>query len=71
MVWKICTCVRPAECERVVVKWIYDKLMFGLFPEDGNSTCQTGQVTYNFHSSSSFDIHIGDWWENPAHILSA
>ena len=32
--------------------------MFGLFPEDENSTRQTGQVTYDFHSPSSFDTRI-------------
>ena len=35
--------------------------MFGLFPEDENSACQTGQVTYNFHSSGSFDTRLGEW----------
>ena len=69
MIWEICVCARPSECERVVVflnyilsrKSIYDSLMFCLFPEDENSTRQTGRVTYDFHSPSSFDTRIGEW----------
>ena len=68
---KICVCVRPSECERVVVclkyilskESIYDSLMFGLFPEDENSTRQTGRVTNDFHSPGSFDTRIGEWGE--------
>ena len=35
--------------------------MFRLFPEDENSTLQTGRETYDFHSPSSFDTRIGEW----------
>ena len=50
MMWEICICARPSECKRVVVclnyiltkKSVYDRLMFGLFPEDESSTHQTG-----------------------------
>ena len=49
MMWEICVCVRPSECERGVVclnyksskQLIYDNLMFGLSPEDETSTRQT------------------------------
>ena len=69
MMCEICICARSSECERVVVclnyillkKSIYDSLMFGLPPEDENSTHQTGQVTYDFHSPGSFDTRIGEW----------
>ena len=69
MMWEICVSVRPSECERVVVclkyssskKSIYDSLMFGLSPEDENSTRQTGRVTFDFHSPGSFATRIGEW----------
>ena len=65
----ICTCARPSECERVVAclndilskKSIYDSLTFGLFTEDENSTCQTGRLTFDFHSPVSFALRIGEW----------
>ena len=35
--------------------------MFGLFPEDENSTRLTGRGTYDFHPPGSFDTRIGEW----------
>ena len=35
--------------------------MFGLFPEDKNSTHQTAQVTSNFHLLGNFASCIGEW----------
>jgi len=69
MMWEICLCARHSECGRVVVCFnymltkesIYDSLMFSLFPEDENSTRQTGRVIYDFHSPGSFDLRIGEW----------
>ena len=42
-------------------KSIYDSLMFGLFPDDENSTRQTRLVTFDFHSPGSFDTRIDEW----------
>ena len=39
----------------------YGSLIFGLFPEDENSTRQTWRVTYDFHLRVSFDSRIGEW----------
>ena len=70
MMLEFCVCARPSECERVLVcfnyilskkKPIYNSLMFGLFPEDENSTRQTGRVTYDFQSPGSFYTRIGEW----------
>ena len=69
MMWEICVCLRPSECERVVVclnyvlskKSIYDSSMFGLFPEDENSTRQIGRVTFHFHSPAVLPLAL----ENP------
>ena len=43
------------------MKKLYDSLMFGLFPEDKNSTHQTAQVTSNFHLLGNFASCIGEW----------
>lgn len=40
---------------------IFDSFPSDLFPEDENSSPQTGRVTYGFHSPGSFDTHIGEW----------
>ena len=37
---------------------IYDNLMFDLFPEDDNSTRQTGRATFVFLSPGRFDTRI-------------
>ena len=43
------------------IKKICDSLMFCLFPEDENSTRQTGRVTYDFLSPGRLDTRIGQW----------
>ena len=42
-------------------KLYFVSLMFRLFPEDENSTRQTGRVTHDFHSPGSFATRIGEW----------
>ena len=66
-VWEICVRARSSECETVVVclnhilsnkkKALYNSSIFCLFPEDENSTRQTGRETYDFYSPGS----IGEW----------
>ena len=39
---------------------VVNGLMFGLFPGDKNFTCQSGWVTFEFHSPFSFDACFGE-----------
>lgn len=41
-------------------KTIFDSFLSDLFPEDENSSLQTGRVTYGFHSPGSFGTRIGE-----------
>lgn len=49
---------------------IYDNLMFDLFPEDDNSTRQTGRATFVFLSPGRFDTRIDNtYWKNSCRWL--
>jgi len=72
-------CARPSKCERVVIclKYFFVKKMIlwqlGYFLRMKNSTHQTEQVTYDFHSPSSIDTNtLASGWalrENPDDAL--
>ena len=56
--------LKLSECEKVLtfrLDFVKHFQLQSYFPEDENSTRQTGRVTYDFHSSNGLDTRIGEW----------
>ena len=52
------------ECEKVLtfrLDFVKNFQLQFCFPEDENSTRQTGRVTWDFHSPDGRDTRIGEW----------
>ena len=56
--------LKLSECEKVLtfrIDFVKNFQLQFYFPEDENSTRQTGRVTCDFHSPDGLDTRIGEW----------
>ena len=56
--------LKLSECEKILtfrLDFVKNFQLQFYFPEDENSTRQTGRVTWDFHSPDGLDTRIGEW----------